>query len=61
MQPQGFLKLRQKLFRCCRFIVMAAPFKPRYERTLVVQMLATENMCSSVSFRCRCNISRSMA
>jgi hypothetical protein len=42
MQPQGLLTLRQKLFRCSRFIVVSVPFKPRYEGTLVIQMLATE-------------------
>jgi hypothetical protein len=43
MQPQGFLKVRQKLFRFCRFIVVSVPFKPRYERELVIEMLSTES------------------
>ena len=41
--PPGFLKVRQKLFRFCRFIVVSVPFKPRYERALVIEMLSTES------------------
>jgi hypothetical protein len=35
--------LREKLFRCCHFIVVSVAFKPRYERALLIEMLSTES------------------